>query len=257
MATGHGIGVEVVAERLAVAGCIAAADEAAELVAAAPGVAALESWIHRREQGEPLAWIIGSTTFCGRRIEVQPGVYVPRWQSEELAHRAVALLPAGGRGADLCTGSGAVAAHLAASVPGTTVIGTDLDRAAVRCARRNGVTAVVADLGAPLGTAAFDVVTAVAPYVPTDRLALLPADVRRYEPRSALDGGPDGLALVGRAAADAARLLRCGGWFLAEIGGDQADLVAQLLRTVGFAEIQPWWDEEGDVRGVAAQRAPD
>lgn len=243
-----------VGARLAAAGCIAADAEAAELRRAAPDQPTLETWVQRRERGEPLAWITGSTTFCGHRILVDPGVYVPRWQSEELARRAVEVLPRnGGRAVDLCTGAGAIAVHLAAEVPGALVIGTDLDVRAARCAQRNGVVAVVADLAEPLRGASVDVVTVVAPYVPTGRLELLPSDVRLFEPRVALDGGRDGLEVVRRAAVTAARVLRPSGWFLCEVGGDQADVLHGVVAELGFGAIDPWYDDEGDLRGIAAQ----
>jgi release factor glutamine methyltransferase len=242
-----------VTRRLELAGCVAAADEAAELVSAATDDATLEAWVRRRETGEPLAWITGTTLFCGRALSVDHGVYVPRPQTEELARRAAAVLPPGGRAADLCTGVGAIAAHLMARRLGAVVIGVDRDPAAVRCARRNGVGAVVGDLAAPLSSGAFDVVTAVAPYVPTEAIALLPADVRRYEPLLALDGGPDGLAVVRRVVAGAARLLRPGGYLLVELGADQDALLAPVLGRRGFSEPAPWHDAEGDLRGVATR----
>lgn len=245
-------------ERLQAAGCVAAVEEAAELWAWAPGPAALEAALRRREAGEPLAWITGSVTFCGRRLHVAPGVYVPRAQSEELARRAAAVLPPGGRALDLCTGSGAVAAHLRAEVPTAAVVGVDLDVTAAACARGNGVPTVVADLTEPLRRPVgrgFDLVTAVAPYVPTGQLAFLPVDVRRYEPARALDGGPDGLDLVRRVVTAAAHLLCPGGWLLTELGGDQHDRLGPALDAAGFDAVTPWWDDGGDLRGVAC-RAP-
>ena len=210
-------------DRLTAAGCVAADSEAAELVAAAADDRTLEAWVRRREQGEPLAWITGTTTFCGRRLRIDPGVYVPRPHSEELARRAARLVPAGGRAVDLCTGAGAIAAHLQLGRrrPEPAVIGVDVDRRAVECARRNGVVAVLGDVEPPLRSGTVDVVTAVAPYVPTGELRFLPVDVQRFEPRRALDGGGDGLDLVRRIVAAAARLLRAGGWLLVELGGDQ------------------------------------
>jgi release factor glutamine methyltransferase len=241
-------------DRLTAAGCVAAAEEAAALVAASPGEDALEAWIRRREQGEPLAWITGATQFCGRALRVDPGVYVPRPHSEELARRAAALLAAtDGRAVDLCTGAGAIAAHLTAEVPGATVLGVDVDPRAVACARRNGVTALLGDLDRPLRHRAFDLVTAVAPYVPTGNLRFLPADVRRHEPRRALDGGVDGLDLVRRIVAAAARLLRPGGWLLVELGGGQDRALRPTLAASGFSPAIPWFDEDGDLRGLAAQ----
>lgn len=244
----------VVIERLARAGCVAADEEAEDLVRWAPDQPTLMSWVSRREQGEPIAWIVGTVGFCGHEVRVDQGVFVPRAQSSELARRGAELLGARGRAADLCTGSGAVAVHLAVSRPGAAVVATDLDPRAVACARRNGVAAVVADADLGLCGGAFDVVTAVPPYVPTDALRLLPADVTRYEPRVALDGGRDGLDLVRRLAAGAARLLRPGGWLVTEIGGDQDTATAQILAEGGFGEPAFWRDAEGDLRGAAARR---
>ena len=250
--------LEGVRARLAAAGCVAADAEADEFVRAAPDDDTLESWVRRRETGEPVAWITGSAVFCGHRLTIEPGVYVPRWHSEELARRGAQVLQAtDGFALDLCTGAGAIAAHLARAVPDAVVIGTDLDPASVRCARRNGVVAVVADLGQPFRDASFDVVTAVAPYVPTAGLDLLPVDARAFEPRLALDGGPDGLDVVRRAAVEAARLLRPGGWFLAEVGADQGDLVHGTLANLEFGPIERWHDAEGDLRGIAAQTTND
>jgi release factor glutamine methyltransferase len=245
---------EGVVNRLVAAGCVAADEEADELVAAAPDDATLECWLRRREQGEPMPWITGTLQFCGQTLQVAPGVYVPRIQSEELARRAAALLPDGGVAVDLCTGAGAVAAYLAKQVPAATAIGIDLDVQAARCARRNGVLAIVADLDRPLRRdREFDIVTAVAPYVPTAQLQFLPADVQRYEPRVALDGGEDGLDLVRRIVAAAGRLLRPGGWLLLELGGTQDQALKAALAASGFDLAEPWWDEEGDLRGLAAQ----
>lgn len=245
------------AARLAAAGCVAPEEEAEELVAAAPDPAALESLLHRRERGEPLAWITGLVRFCGHPVRVDRGVYVPRPQTEELARRAAAALAGSRRrrAVDLCTGTGAVAVHLRESVPGATVAGVDIDGRAVRCARRNGVPAIRANLAAPLGTGTVDVLTAVAPYVPTASIPLLPADVRDHEPRRALDGGPDGLHVVRRIVTSAARVLAPAGWLLLEIGGAQDQLLAPALDRAGFTSMDSWHDPEGDLRGLSA-RAP-
>lgn len=242
---------EAVVGRLAALGFLAAGEEADELLGAAPDAATLQAWLHRRERGEPLAWIVGRTTFCGHPIRIDHGVYVPRWQTERLARRAAALLPAAGRAVDLCTGCGAVAVHLAAA--GAAVVATDVDPRAVACARSNGVAAVRTDLDGGLRDEAFDVVTAVAPYVPTDQLRLLPGDVLRYEPRRALDGGADGLDLVRRVVRAAARLLRTGGFLVTEVGGDQDEVLGPVLAAAGFGGGDWLVDEDGDLRGVTAQ----
>jgi release factor glutamine methyltransferase len=242
-----------VVDRLTAAGCVAAEEEASELLAFAPDDETAESWIVRRERGEPLAWITGVQEFCGSLLRVDPGVYVPRLQSEELARRAAELLVPGGSAADLCTGSGAVGAHLLAAVPSARVIGVDVDRSAAACARRNGVPVVLGDLADPLRSHAFDLVTAVAPYVPEEELRTLPRDVQFYEPRRALDGGRDGLALLRRIVVGAARVLRVGGWLVVELGGDQDELLAPSLVDAGFGAVTTWSDEDGDLRGMAAR----
>jgi release factor glutamine methyltransferase len=93
----------------------------------------------------------------------------------------------------------------------------------------------------------------VTPYVPTSELHLLPADVQRYEPRVALDGGRDGLDVVRRAIQDAGRLLRPDGWFLTEIGGDQEEPAGRALAAAGFGPAGAWRDADGDLRGLGAQ----
>jgi release factor glutamine methyltransferase len=244
-----------IVERLASAGCVAPEEEARELQARVPDDRTLEDWLLRRERGEPLAWITGATTFCGRRIHVDPGVYVPRLQSEELARRAAALLPDGGRAVDLCTGCGAIAVTMSAVCPSATVVGVDLDPLAVANARRNGVESVRADLGDALRSNTFDVVTCVAPYVPTGALRLLPSDVLRYEPSLALDGGDEGLDVLRRVVVSAARLLRPAGWLLLEVGGSQDEGLESALDDSGFGTVETWVDEADDLRGLAARIA--
>jgi release factor glutamine methyltransferase len=243
-----------VVERLRAAGCVAADEEARELVSAAPDGDVLEAWLSRRERGEPLAWITGSVRFGGRPVLVDEGVYVPRIQSEELARRAAARLAAsGGPAVDLCTGSGVIAAHLRDEVPSALVVGTDVDRRAAACALRNGIPAVLADLGRGLRSGAFGLVTAVAPYVPTDEMAFLPSDVVRFEPLAALDGGPDGLGVLRRVVSCAARLLRPGGFLLVEVGGEEDEGLAAALEDAGFLSVSSWADEDGDLRGLEAR----
>jgi len=246
-----------VVERLERAGCVAADEEAVDLIGAAADDRVLETWLRRREQGEPPAWLIGTHRFSGRPVHVAPGVFVPRHQTEELASRATVHLPPGGWAVDLCTGCGAVGAHLKAEVPSASIIGVDIDRTAAACAARNGVPTVVGDLDAPLrADHRFDLVTAVPPYVPTDELRYLPRDVQRYEPPTALDGGADGLDLARRVVTAAGRLLRVGGWLVIELGGEQDAALGPTLAASGFGPVSPWRDEDDDLRGLAAQLTP-
>ncbi|MDQ1397865.1 MAG: release factor glutamine methyltransferase [Acidimicrobiaceae bacterium] len=246
-----------VAARLAAAGCVAADEEAVELLAAAVDAVQLEAMVVRRTRGEPLAWVVGSVAFCGLRVKVHAGVYVPRWQTEPLARRAAALLPEGGVAVDLCTGSGAIAGVLQAQSPSAKVLATDVDPAAVACARDNGVDALLGDLDEPLPAfllGGVDVLIAVVPYVPTDALHLLPRDVEAYEPRAALDGGDGGLTFLSSVVRRSRRWLRQGGWLLLELGGDQGATVAAEMRAAGFADIAVLEDEDGDARGIEGRR---
>ena len=249
-----------VLEALAAGGSLEPRAEADALLEAAnDGVGPIERLVARRLAGEPLPWIIGWVRFCDARVLVDPGVFVPRPQTEALARRGVALLPAGGVAIDLCTGSGAIAVVLRSERPAASVIATDVDPLAVACARRNGVEALLGDLDEPLPPALrerVDVVTAVVPYVPTEELHLLPRDVLAHEPARALDGGPGGTAVLERAARAAARWLRPGGTVLLELGGDQADEVSSTMARAGLTAIRVHRDDDGRDRAIEA-RQPD
>lgn len=242
--------------RLEAGGFVAADEEAGELLEAAAGDAGrLEALLARRLTGEPLAWITGGVDFAGMRVRVDPGVYVPRWQTEALAQRAVERLPDDGLAIDLCTGAGAIATVLRAQRPGARVVATDLDPRAVACARANGVEAFQGDLFEPLppGLGPADLVVAVVPYVPTPDLPLLQRDTFTFETPLAYDGGPDGADLLRRVVAGAPASLRPGATLLLELGGRQADALAGDLAAHGFDAVRALTDEDGDVRGVEAR----
>jgi Methylase of polypeptide chain release factors len=238
------------------AGCIAACEEADELIQAAGGDPdVLDDLVSRRTNGEPIAWLTGAVTFCGVELIVAPGVYVPRWQTEPLARRAATLLPPAGVAADLCTGAGAIAAVLAAAVPTAQVLATDLDDNAVQCARRNGVKVFDGFLDDPLPREfehRVDVLTGVVPYVPTDSLRLLPRDVQAFEPRLALDGGVDGTDLLVEVVRRSARLAES--WWLvtAGVGWGPSRPIGRLLHELGFRGLDVMADEDGDPRAICA-----
>jgi release factor glutamine methyltransferase len=249
---------QVLAAKLARAGFVAPEEEAEELLACAAGDdELLDALLARRLTGEPLAWITGSVSFCDLVIRVDPGVYVPRWQSQALARRAADRLPAVGTAIDLCTGTGAIAAVLAAARPGARVVASDVDEHAVTCARANGVEAYRGDLFAALpagleGT--VDVVVGVVPYVPTSALALLQRDTLAFESPLSYDGGPEGTATLRRVLAEGPRFLRPGGVVLLELGGEQADALGDDLARLGYVDVTVLVDDEGDVRGIEATR---
>lgn len=242
------------AEVLAAAGFVAAQEEAIELTARAGGDAALlEALVARRLAGEPLAWITASAPFCGIAVRVDPGVYVPRWQSEPLVRRAIERLGPDGTAVDLCTGSGAVAVALSARRPGARVVASDLDERAVACALANEVEAYRGDLFAPLPKTLrgrVDLVVAVVPYVPTPSLALLPRDTLAFESPLSYDGGPDGTGVLRRVIRTAPRYLRSGGTVLLELGGDQAHALEGELRRLGYTVVDSLADDDGDLRGI-------
>jgi release factor glutamine methyltransferase len=248
-----------VAQVLSEAGCVAATEEARELMEAAAGdPSMLDALLDRRTKGEPLAWLTGSVNFCGTKLFVDQGVYVPRWQTEPLAMRAASLLPSRGVAVDLCTGAGAIAATLSRAEPSAEVLATELDERALRCARRNGVSVFEGFLDDPLPREyehRVDVMTAVVPYVPTESLHLLPRDVQAFEPRSALDGGPGGTKFLAEVALRSPRWLSPGGWLLLELGGEQVEIIGKLLGELGFEELDVMADEDGDPRAMCARLA--
>jgi len=234
---------------LAAAGCIAPAAEADVLLeATADGRGELSWLLERRIAGEPLAWIVGWAPFGRLRVRVDPGVFVPRPQSEALAGRAAELLTDRGLLVDVCTGSGAIAMAVAASRPSARVLATDDDPAAIACARTNGVDAVLGDLLEPVPIelrGAVDVITGVVPYVPTPSLHLLPRDVLEHEPRHSLDGGEEGTTVLARVLASASTWLRPGGAVLLEIGGAQRSAMTHLATASRLTDVAIHRDEDG------------
>jgi len=241
---------------LADAGFIAARDEAAELMAHSSGDnTVLESMLERRLRGEPLAWIVGVTRFCGLDVRVDTRVYVPRWQSEPLARAAAARLPARGTAIDVCTGSGAIAMTIRSERPGARIVATEVDEASVACAASNGVEVYRGDLFSPLPLeleSVVDVVVGVVPYVPTKSLSLLPRDTFAFESMLAYDGGDDGIDVLRRVINESPRFLRPGGALLLELGGDEAVVLQGDLARHGFGELAIFADDDGDVRRFEA-----
>ncbi|WP_434615743.1 putative protein N(5)-glutamine methyltransferase [Arthrobacter sp. A5] len=221
--------------RLRAAGCVYAEDEAKLLLSAALTPADLDSMVDRRVAGLPLEHILGWAEFCGLRIAVDPGVFVPRRRTEFLVQQAFALSGPEAVVVDLCCGSGAIGAALAAAAPSARIYAADIDPAAVRCARRN-ITAVggqvfEGDLFEPLPPAlrgCVDVLVVNAPYVPTGEIGMMPPEARIHEPRAALDGGGDGLDVQRRVGAAAPLWLAPEGHLLVECSERQAP------RTVGI-----------------------
>jgi release factor glutamine methyltransferase len=227
--------------KLRAAGCVFAEDEAALLMEAAQTPADLAALVDRRVAGEPLEVVLGWAEFCGLRIAVEPGVFVPRLRSEFLVQQAAALTRPGAVVVDLCCGSGALGVALAAAVGKIELHAADVEPAAVRCARRNvaavGGHVYEGDLYAPLPASLrgrVDVLLVNAPYVPSDAIALMPREAREYEPRVALDGGPDGVDVHRRVAEGAPSWLAPRGRLLIETSTHQAPQTRAAMAAHGL-----------------------
>ena len=234
---------DALAATLRAAGCVFAEEEAALLLREASDDTALAAMVARRVAGEPLEQVVGFAEFCGLRIAVAPGVFVPRQRSTALVRRAAVGLQPGDVVVDLCCGTGALGAALAARVPGVEVHAADVDPAAVACARRNLPPDRVyeGDLYDALPghlRGRVNAVVANAPYVPTDAIATMPPEARDHENRVALDGGTDGLDVQRRVIAGAADWLAPGGRVLVESSERQAPVSAALMVAAGLvAEV--------------------
>jgi release factor glutamine methyltransferase len=279
--------LDSVVARLRAAGCVFAEQEADLLTEAASTPGELDDLVARRVSGLPLEQILGWAEFAGRRITIDPGVFVPRRRTEFLADHAIAVLRARAAGpetsrimnapqiadataagcanngravavvADVCCGSGAIGAAVQAAQPSIELYATDIDPAAVACAAKNIAGQVFqGDLLSPLPhrlLGRLDVIVANVPYVPTDALLLLPPEARDHEPRSSLDGGRDGLDVLRRLAAMAPAWLAPAGKMLVEAGEDQAATAAAIMANVGLGVRTVVSDEWGTtvVIGVA------
>lgn len=269
--------VESIVARLRGAGCVFAEDEARLLLAESSDRRELDRLVKARCSGVPLEHLLGWAEFCGRRLRVGPGVFVPRVRSEMLVEIGVRLMrsrpdtaesdrvtAAAATVVDLCCGCGAVGLAIATALDRPAerdmrLHAVDIDPAAVALARAN-----VGDLGhvyvgdlyeplAPGLRGQVDLVVANAPYVPTDDLPFMPAEARRYEPRTALDGGPDGLDVVRRVVREAPRWLAPGGTVVVEASRRQVEDVCATMREAGLVP-EAAYDDDLAATVVAGQR---
>jgi release factor glutamine methyltransferase len=240
---------DVVAQ-LRAAGCVFAEDEARLLTETAAETGAdLADLVAQRVSGTPLEYLLGWTEFHGLRVAVAPGVFVPRQRTaflvDEAAELARALPTEHPLVVDMCCGSGALGLALATTLASEgrriSLAAADIEPAAVECARRNltpiGAAVYQGDLFDPLPRelrGRIDILLANTPYVPSEMIAQMPPEARDYEPRTALDGGPDGLDVF-RRVVDAARTwLAPGGHLLVESSQAQAPHAITVLTELGF-----------------------
>lgn len=215
----------------------------------ARSAASFRALLDRRAAHEPVQHILGFEEFRGLRIAVTPDVLIPRPETEGLVERALELLADRPQAlvADIGTGSGVIACALAAARPDLEVLAVDQSLGALTVASDNvralglgsRVRLLAGDLFGPLSSlsGSLDMVVANPPYLPSGIIAGLPAEVERFEPRLALDGGPDGMRVLRRIITEAPRFLKPGAWLLMEIGEEQAGLLASLMAAEGFSRI--------------------
>jgi release factor glutamine methyltransferase len=273
-------------ERLAGAGIATARQDAEALLARALGTTRLglytmghvsvssaagaifETLVVRRARHEPVQYLLGEAEFCGLVLELGPGVFIPRPETEALVERALVLRPPGAATVlDLGTGSGAIACALGRRRPEWTVWAVERSAPAADWARANvrrlgldgRVRVLEGDLFGPLEgrvpAGAADLLVANPPYLATPVLPALPVEVRDWEPRAALDGGADGLDVIRRLVGGAPDWLRSEGGLLVEIGEDQGPAARALVRAdARYAEAHVHRDFRGCERVLEARR---
>ncbi len=221
--------------------------------------------VARRARRVPLQHLLGFEDFHGLRLTVTPAVLIPRPETEGLVEWALEILrdqPAASV-ADIGTGSGAIACALAKSLPALRVVGVERSLSALSVALLNvralglygRVKLLAGDLLAPFGPARFDLVIVNPPYVPSGVVASLPPEVSGFEPREALDGGPDGMAVIRQIIGGTPSVLKRRGWLMMEMGEEQAGQLASLMAAEGFTAIQARRDLAGRERYIAGQWA--
>ncbi|MGL6074074.1 MAG: peptide chain release factor N(5)-glutamine methyltransferase [Fimbriiglobus sp.] len=221
--------------------------------------------IQRRADGCPTAYITGTRDFYLLAFEVNPAVLIPRPDTEMLILAAADALKShpNPRILDLGTGSGCIAVSLAHQTKTSQITAIDISVEALEVARRNAETHHVSnriaflqgDLFAPLpAEAKFELIVSNPPYIAPAEIETLSHEVKDYEPRLALDGGPDGLDFYRRIAATANAFLAPGGTVLVEIGHNQGDAVPTLFREAGYADVKLKKDLSQRPRVVVARR---
>jgi release factor glutamine methyltransferase len=234
--------------------------------------ARMRDLVKRRGNAEPVAYLIGYREFFSLKFEVGPGVFIPRPETETLVIEALAALKTTAaetnserpqRVLDLCTGSGCIAISVAVNAPGAQVVAIEQSPAAMEFTRRNASRHKVEDrveiregdlFSEVAGDEIFDVIASNPPYVTKAEIEGLQADVRKFEPHAALDGGEDGLDIVRRIAERAPSHLIAGGFLMMEISPEQADTTLAIFQQAGFESLVPLKDLSGVVRVIRGRR---
>jgi release factor glutamine methyltransferase len=229
-------------------------------------IEAIVALARRRLAHEPVARIVGSKEFWSLRLSVNAATFVPRPETETVVEAALAVIGAANarkqnlRIADLGTGSGALLLALLTELPNAFGVGTDLSQGALHVARDNAARLVpcrgdfvACDLAAAFG-GPFDLIVANPPYIPSGDIGTLAPDVSDFDPRTALDGGSDGLDCYRAIAATTPALLKPGGVLVVELGAGQSPAVTALFLAAGLAPSPPRVDLGGVARALVATK---
>ena len=212
-----------------------------------------------RAKHMPMAYITGSKEFMSLNFSVQPGILIPRPDTECIVDEAVKLVDSG-KILDIGTGSGAIAVSLAYYIPKAEITAIDISELAVKTANENAaansvdIRTVKADIFNYQTDDMFDLIISNPPYIESDEIAMLQDDVRFYEPLSALDGGADGLDFYAKITDFAVSHLRIGGYLIFEFGWKQHDLVCEIIKSAGLEFISTIYDLSGIKRGCSAKK---
>lgn len=227
--------------RLRSEGCVFAEEESQLLISEARSIEELMNMVEKRVSGLPLEYVLGFTKFCGLRIEVEQGVFIPRRRTEFLVQQAKVLTQPYDIVLDLCCGSGAVGAAMATNSNKLSLYAVDIDSSAVQCASHNltniGAHVYQGDLYHALPDSLrgrVNIIVANVPYVPTDAIELLPREAHFYESKVALDGGKNGLDIQRKVAEKAPLWLTPGGHLLVETSELQAGQTSEIFANVGL-----------------------
>lgn len=225
-------------------------------------LAVFEAYATQRRHGIPMAYVLGEREFYGLMLTVNPCVLIPRHETELLVEIALELAPAQASVLDLGTGSGAVAVALAHTRRDLSLTGVDIAEDALAVARKNAdylKLPIQWRLGRwyePVSDVRFHVIASNPPYIAEFDPHLVQGDVR-YEPRSALIGGADGLVALREIIFGAPKALHPGGWLALEHGYDQAPAVTAMLNATGFSQVQSRCDLAGIARCTYGQYDPE
>ena len=227
--------------------------------------------IAQRVRRVPFAYVRGRQEFYGREFRVTSDVLIPRSETELLIDKVGELFKRGLHSqsevafADVGTGSGSITITLLSEHPNTRAVAYDISPAALKVATENArrldvagrVSFVLSDLLTEANPGSFDLVVSNPPYIPTDIIPGLEAEVKDYEPRLALDGGGDGLTLYRRLVVEAYQALKPAGWLYVEVGQGNAGNVADLMRVAGYGQIEIFTELRGVERIVCGQKPQD